>query len=154
MPTKPVSRGRNFSPGQNVNRWVAFDSATVQCYTAPKDPGVRAQQGAAYVGRQDHRLHCLRHPDLLWRPLHLGCLQPGGNHRLAIIVLLQLFRPAPPEQIVQKIDLSGDIQMAKIKCKNCGADLDKESISVREGAIFISCPYCGSTYQMVEEPKW
>ncbi len=73
---------------------------------------------------------------------------------LAIIVLLQLFRPAPPEQIVQKIDLSGDIQMAKIKCKNCGADLDKESISVREGAIFISCPYCGSTYQMVEEPKW
>ncbi|MGC8873958.1 MAG: hypothetical protein ACP5SI_05855 [Chloroflexia bacterium] len=87
-------------------------------------------------------------PGWIW----LGIVTVGIG--LGIIALLQLFRPRPPQEIVQKIELSGDIHMAKIRCKNCGAELDKESISVREGAIFISCPYCGSSYQMVEEPKW
>jgi ribosomal protein S27E len=70
------------------------------------------------------------------------------------IVVLMVTRPKPPQEIVQKIDLSGDMGMAKLKCKNCGAELDKNSIVVKEGAIFVSCPFCGSTYQMVEEPKW
>lgn len=59
-----------------------------------------------------------------------------------------------PQEIIQKIDLSGDIELEKIKCQNCSAALDKDSITVKEGAIFISCPYCGTAYQMVEEPKW
>jgi hypothetical protein len=76
---------------------------------------------------------------------------------LGIILLIRLREPKPdqpPQEIVQKIDLSGDIEMEKLKCQVCGAELNKDSISVKEGAIFISCPYCGSTYQMVEEPKW
>ena len=59
-----------------------------------------------------------------------------------------------PQEIVQKIDLSGDIQLEKMKCQNCSAELDRDSITVKEGAIFVSCPYCGTAYQMVEEPKW
>ena len=59
-----------------------------------------------------------------------------------------------PQEIVQKIDLSGDIEMETLKCQKCGGELQKDSITVKEGAIFISCPYCGSAYQMVEEPKW
>jgi len=73
---------------------------------------------------------------------------------LGIIALIKFRQPKPPQEVVQRIDLSGDVGMAKLKCKNCGAELDKGSISVKEGAIFVSCPYCGSTYQMVEEPKW
>ncbi len=61
---------------------------------------------------------------------------------------------AGPQEIIQKIDLSGDIELEKLKCQNCGAELDKDSITVKEGAIFVSCPYCGAAYQMVEEPKW
>lgn len=61
---------------------------------------------------------------------------------------------AQKQEIVQKIDLSGEIAMEKLKCRECGAELSKDSISVKEGAVFISCPYCGSTYQVVEEPKW
>jgi Zn finger protein HypA/HybF involved in hydrogenase expression len=61
---------------------------------------------------------------------------------------------AQKQEIVQKIDLSGDIAMEKLKCQECAAELEKESISVKEGAIFINCPYCGSIYQVVEEPKW
>ncbi|HEY73153.1 MAG: hypothetical protein DRJ03_04540 [Chloroflexi bacterium] len=61
---------------------------------------------------------------------------------------------AGPQEIVQKIDLSGDIEMETLKCQKCGGELQEDSITVREGAVFISCPYCGSAYQMVEEPKW
>lgn len=59
-----------------------------------------------------------------------------------------------PQEIVQKIDLSGDIELETLKCQKCGGELQKDSITVKEGAIFIDCPYCGSAYQMVEEPKW
>jgi uncharacterized membrane protein len=72
---------------------------------------------------------------------------------VAVFVIIKM-RPQPPQEIVQKVDLTGDVAMQGLKCKNCGADLDKNSITVKEGAIYVSCPYCGSTYQIVEEPKW
>jgi hypothetical protein len=73
---------------------------------------------------------------------------------LGIIFLVRMREPRPPQEIVQKIDLSGDISLEKLKCRNCGAELDKSSITMAEGAVIISCPYCGVSYQMVEEPKW
>ena len=76
---------------------------------------------------------------------------------LGIIALIKFREPKPaqpPQEIVQKIELSGDIEMETLKCQKCGGELQKDSITVKEGAIFISCPYCGSAYQMVEEPKW
>ena len=76
---------------------------------------------------------------------------------LGIIAFIRLREPKPdqpPQEIIQKIDLSGDVGLEKMKCQNCGAELDKDSITVKEGAIFVSCPYCGTAYQMVEEPKW
>ena len=76
---------------------------------------------------------------------------------LGIIALIKFREPKPaqpPQEIVQKIDLSGDIELETLKCQKCGGELQKDSITVKEGAIFISCPYCGSAYQLVEEPKW
>jgi len=76
---------------------------------------------------------------------------------VGVFVFLRIRRSkaeAQKTEIVQKIDLSGDIELAKITCQNCGGELNKDSITVREGAIFVDCPYCGASYQMVEEPKW
>jgi DNA-directed RNA polymerase subunit RPC12/RpoP len=76
---------------------------------------------------------------------------------LGLIALIKFREPKParpPQEIVQKLDLSGQIELEKLKCQECGAELEKDSITVKEGAIMISCPYCGSTYQLVEEPKW
>lgn len=75
---------------------------------------------------------------------------------VVIIIAIKLREPKPEQkvEITQKIDVSGDIAMERLKCKNCGALLDKDSVKLAEGAILISCPYCGTTYQMVEEPKW
>lgn len=61
---------------------------------------------------------------------------------------------APERTIVQKIDLSGDVQTERLKCSGCGATLDAKSVELREGAIFVKCPYCGSAYQLEEAPKW
>jgi hypothetical protein len=56
--------------------------------------------------------------------------------------------------VVQKIDLTGDVSAQELKCKNCGSTLSNKSVSVRAGAIFISCEFCGTQYQLEEAPKW
>ena len=75
---------------------------------------------------------------------------------LGIIVAVRLREPKPEQQVTirQEIDIGGDVEMETLKCRNCGAQLDKSAISVAEGAVVVSCPYCGTTYQIVEEPKW
>ena len=68
---------------------------------------------------------------------------------------LALMKPKPSETtLVQKIDLSGKVNIEQMKCRSCGGILNKDSISVRAGGIFINCPYCGSAYQLEEAPKW
>lgn len=56
--------------------------------------------------------------------------------------------------VVQKIDLTGDVSTQEMKCKNCGGTLTSKSITVKAGAIFVVCEYCGSSYQLEEAPKW
>jgi hypothetical protein len=65
-------------------------------------------------------------------------------------------QPKPAQQVTihQEVDLTGDIDLASLSCEKCAATLDKSAITVRQGAILVSCPYCGAAYQMVEEPKW
>jgi len=75
---------------------------------------------------------------------------------LGLIALIKLREPSPEQKITveQKIDLTGEVELEKLRCRNCGAELDKSSITVAEGAVIVSCPYCGTSYQIVEEPKW
>jgi hypothetical protein len=65
-------------------------------------------------------------------------------------------QPKPEQKVTihQEVELTGDIDLASLKCEKCAATLDKNAITAREGAILVSCPYCGATYQMVEQPKW
>jgi hypothetical protein len=97
----------------------------------------------------------------------LGCLFViGYQHQVARliiglvligagVVLYATTRMRPKETtVVQKIDLTGDISTQELKCKNCGSTLTNKSVTVRAGAIFISCEFCGSQYQLEEAPKW
>ncbi|MGW8255973.1 MAG: hypothetical protein ACWGMZ_00655 [Thermoguttaceae bacterium] len=71
------------------------------------------------------------------------------------LILMALLKPKPVETtLVQKIDLSGDVNIEQMKCRSCGGALNKDSISVKAGGIFVNCPYCGSAYQLEEAPKW
>jgi hypothetical protein len=54
----------------------------------------------------------------------------------------------------QKIEISGDVNLQNISCSKCGGALSSESISVKAGAVFVSCPYCKAEYQLEEKPRW
>ncbi|MCD6359679.1 MAG: zinc ribbon domain-containing protein [Armatimonadetes bacterium] len=93
----------------------------------------------------------------------MGAAQGNASVRMIIGLALlgaaaffiYLARSKPPKmEIHHEIDLTGDVSVQKLKCRNCGAELDADSIEMHEGAIFVKCPYCGSTYQLEEEPKW
>jgi hypothetical protein len=75
---------------------------------------------------------------------------------LGIIVVMRLREPKPEQQITihQQVEVSGEVDAEALKCRNCGSQLDKSAISVVQGAIMVTCPYCGTTYQLTEEPKW
>ena len=75
---------------------------------------------------------------------------------LGIIVAVRLREPKPKQEVTihQQVDLTGEVNPEALKCRNCGSQLDKSAISVVEGAIMVTCPYCGTTYQLTEEPKW
>jgi hypothetical protein len=71
------------------------------------------------------------------------------------LVVAATWRPRPEQHtIVQRIELSGDVQQQSLVCRSCGAALDQQSVAVRAGAVFVSCRYCGAGYQLEEAPKW
>jgi uncharacterized membrane protein YfcA len=72
-----------------------------------------------------------------------------------VMVYLTRVRPKHEERtVIQKIDLSGDVDLEQMTCRSCGGTLSQDSIEVRAGAIFVNCPYCGASYQIEEAPKW
>ena len=75
---------------------------------------------------------------------------------LAIVFAIKMREPKPVQkvEVTQKIDLTGDVKLEEMKCRNCAAPLSKDSVVLKEGAIFVSCPYCKTSYQVEEAPKW
>jgi len=73
---------------------------------------------------------------------------------VALGILFLAFRKKEMVVIEQKIDIGGEVNTKILKCRNCGAELAKDDVTVKLGAVFISCPYCHSQYQIEEEPKW
>ena len=56
--------------------------------------------------------------------------------------------------VTLNIDLPGNVSLESLKCSYCGGALTKDSISMVNSAPMVTCPYCDSTYQLTEEPKW
>lgn len=58
------------------------------------------------------------------------------------------------QNVVLNVDLPGNVNMETIKCKSCGGALTSKDITLSAGAPIVTCPYCHTTYQLTEEPKW
>jgi hypothetical protein len=58
------------------------------------------------------------------------------------------------EGVTLNIDLPGNVNLDTLRCQNCGGALSPENIKMVAGAPVVTCPYCGTTYQLTEEPKW
>jgi hypothetical protein len=53
-----------------------------------------------------------------------------------------------------KIDLPAKVALDSLKCQSCGGALTSDNIKMVAGAPMVTCPYCKSSYQLTEEPKW
>ncbi|MBN1147207.1 MAG: hypothetical protein JXA78_08125 [Anaerolineales bacterium] len=56
--------------------------------------------------------------------------------------------------VTLQVDLPPDVNLEQLKCKSCGGALTPEHIKMVAGAPVVSCPYCHTSYQLTEEPKW
>jgi len=61
---------------------------------------------------------------------------------------------APGTNVTLQVDLPANVALETMKCKSCGGVLKSENITMVAGAPVVTCPYCSTTYQLTEEPKW
>jgi hypothetical protein len=59
-----------------------------------------------------------------------------------------------PKTVIQQLEVSGQMKAATIKCPNCSASVDVNRIKIVSGVPYVTCPYCGTTFEVTEEPKW
>ena len=69
---------------------------------------------------------------------------------------LEKTKISQPKLVHQNItvDTSGDVSLERFKCNSCGNPLKEKDLKMVDGAVILSCPYCGNVYQLEEEPKW
>ena len=72
---------------------------------------------------------------------------------MAIIVGIY-YTTRKPKTVIQQIEVSGQMKAAVIKCPNCGGAVDANTIKIVSGVPYATCPYCGTTFEVTEEPKW
>jgi hypothetical protein len=86
-----------------------------------------------------------------WLPFGIGFIAVG-----LVIIFLAARQPAktPDTNVTLNVDLPGNVKMDTIKCKSCGGTLSPEDITMVAGAPMVTCPYCHTSYQLTEEPKW
>lgn len=58
------------------------------------------------------------------------------------------------DNITYKIDLPSSTKVEQMKCRNCGGNLTADNVKMIAGAPTVECPFCGTIYQLTEEPKW
>ena len=70
-----------------------------------------------------------------------------------------VYRPKPGlagagNNVTYQVDLPADVNLDTFKCNSCGGALKPENVKMVAGAPVVTCPYCGTSYQLTEEPKW
>ncbi len=59
-----------------------------------------------------------------------------------------------PKTIIQRLEFSGQMKAVALKCPNCSASVNPNKIKIVSGVPYATCPYCGQTFEVAEEPKW
>jgi hypothetical protein len=83
----------------------------------------------------------------------IGLLLIGGGAGL-VYAAIRGQKTEVVQQVTMKVDLPGETKISQVKCRNCGGSLTPENIRMVAGAPMVECPFCGTTYQFTEEPKW
>ena len=90
---------------------------------------------------------------IMWIPIGLISVGIG----FVLIWFASRRKPAAEQadsSVTLNIDLPGNVDLDAFKCQSCGGALTTDNISMVAGAPVVSCPFCGTTYQLTEDPKW
>lgn len=80
-----------------------------------------------------------------------GVIMLGAGTAIAYVTYVFSKKPTT---VIHQVELSGQMKAAPIKCPNCSASVDANRIKVVSGVPYATCPYCGTTFEVTEEPKW
>ena len=83
-----------------------------------------------------------------------GIILAGVGFVLIFLASRIKTEPDQPDIVNVNVDLPGNVSMDTIKCKSCGGTLSQKDIKLVAGAPVVTCPFCGTSYQLTEEPKW
>ena len=84
----------------------------------------------------------------------VGAVFLAGAIALVVFASRQKGPAGSGDNITYKIDLPGQTKVEQLKCNSCGGALKADNIKMIAGAPTVECPFCGTTYQLTEEPKW
>lgn len=73
---------------------------------------------------------------------------------IMVVIAARKTRQETAQNVTLKVDLPGDTKIEQMKCRSCGGTLTADNIKMVNGAPMVTCPFCGSVYQLTEEPKW
>jgi hypothetical protein len=87
-----------------------------------------------------------------WIPV--GLISVG----IGFVIIWFLSRRKPGEQagdnVTLQVDLPANVNLDSFKCQSCGGSLTPDNVKMVAGAPVVTCPYCNTSYQLTEEPKW
>jgi uncharacterized Zn-finger protein len=70
------------------------------------------------------------------------------------IAAITYYTTRKPQTVIHQLELSGEMKATALKCPHCSASVDANQIKIVSGVPYATCPYCGNTFEVVEEPKW
>jgi DNA-directed RNA polymerase subunit RPC12/RpoP len=70
------------------------------------------------------------------------------------LALYAYYLTRKPKTVIQRLEVSGQMKAVPLKCPNCSASVDTNLIKIVSGIPYATCPYCGHTFEVAEEPKW
>ncbi len=73
---------------------------------------------------------------------------------IMIVIAARRTRQETAQNVTMNIDLPGQTKIDAMKCKSCGGTLTADNIKMVNGAPVVTCPFCGTVYNLTEEPKW
>jgi hypothetical protein len=84
----------------------------------------------------------------------VGVISAAIGFGLIVLASWKPGAPKPADNVTLKIDLPANVNLDTLKCKSCGGTLTADNIKMVAGAPVVTCPYCHTSYQLTEEPKW
>lgn len=77
---------------------------------------------------------------------------------IIIAIILGYFGQREPQRVVVEahIDLPRDFDVSQVTCPKCGGTPSRDDIAYDRGtgAITLTCPFCNTVSQLVEDVKW